>query len=279
MNLFPSFLKKRDATNLQLRVMSALLLAPPALFAVSMGGILYAVAVACAVTIGVYEWLHIVSPKARIQTVSIACSMVLAVLMAGTLSSLPFAAGLGIVLTVLLYFISSVRDPENPAHWIAFSLPYMAGSGLALLALRSNPENGLGMILLLLGIVWSTDIGAYIAGRTIGGPKLAPRISPNKTWAGLIGGMVAATVLGYGIAYVLGAGRPEIVLLLAPVLAVVAQIGDLFESYFKRRGGIKESGDLIPGHGGILDRIDGLVFAAVFLFLFQTVLGESLLWF
>lgn len=279
MPLFPSFLKRHNSTNFQLRIMSALLLAPPALFAVYMGGVLYAVAVACAVTIGIYEWLHIVSPKARIQTVSIACSMVLVILMAGALSSIPFAAGLGAVLTVFLYFISSVRDPKNPAPWIALGVPYMAGSGLALLALRENPENGLGMILFLLGVVWGTDIGAYVAGRAIGGPKLIPSVSPNKTWAGLIGGMGTATVLGYAIAYALGAERPEIALLLAPVLAVVAQIGDLFESYFKRRGGIKESGDLIPGHGGILDRIDGLVFAAVFLFLFQATLGESLLWF
>ena len=99
---------------------------------------------------------------------------------------------------------------------------------------------------------------------------------PSKTWAGLIGGVVLATLSGYFIAVFLGAKNPSLALFLSPLLAIMAQGGDLFESYFKRRAGLKESGDLIPGHGGVLDRIDGLVVAAIFAYLFQSALGEKL---
>jgi phosphatidate cytidylyltransferase len=157
-------------------------------------------------------------------------------------------------------------------------MPYMAGGGLALLALRATPGAGAGLTLYLLLTVWATDIGAFIAGRIFGGRKLAPSISPNKTWAGLLGGMAAATLAGYFVATALDADRPAVALALSPVLAVIAQLGDLFESHFKRRAGVKESGDLIPGHGGVLDRIDGLVFAGVFAALFQAAIGQQIQW-
>jgi phosphatidate cytidylyltransferase len=153
------------------------------------------------------------------------------------------------------------------APWIAFGLPYMAGSGLALVYLRTMPDAILGRahVYYLLVVVWGTDIGAFLTGRLIGGPKLAPAISPNKTWAGLFGGMALAAGLGYAAAAVCGSGSLGVYTGLAVVLAVVAQLGDLFKSFFKRRAGVKDSGQLIPGHGGVLDRIDGLVFAAMFL--------------
>ena len=130
----------------------------------------------------------------------------------------------------------------------------------------------------LFAVVWSTDIGAYIFGRVIGGPKLAPRISPNKTWSGLLGGMFLAAFLGYDIALAFGAKQAWVALPLAVGLAAVAQLGDLYKSHFKRRAGVKDSGTMIPGHGGVLDRIDGLVFAAVALAVFQIVLGGCLHW-
>ncbi|MDX2113290.1 MAG: phosphatidate cytidylyltransferase [Alphaproteobacteria bacterium] len=126
----------------------------------------------------------------------------------------------------------------------------------------SDLNGGAHVVLYLLFVVWATDIGAYFAGKRIGGPKLAPALSPNKTWAGLLGGMAAAAAVGaicasftpYPLSLVGCA-------LLAMLLAVVAQAGDLFESWLKRRAGVKDSGTLIPGHGGLLDRIDGLVTA------------------
>jgi phosphatidate cytidylyltransferase len=108
-----------------------------------------------------------------------------------------------------------------------------------------------------MAVVWATDIGAFFAGRRIGGIKLAPTISPSKTWAGLIGGMVAAGVIGAGLGIL--RELPLATVWLGVPLALVAQIGDLFESALKRRAGVKDSGHLLPGHGGVLDRLDGLV--------------------
>ena len=139
---------------------------------------------------------------------------------------------------------------------LGFGIAYVAFPAIALLFLREQP-NGLLLALWTLATVWVTDIGAYFAGRAIGGPKLAPAISPNKTWAGLIGGVVAAALLGAAMhqAY----GLPLRLTLASPFLAVVAQAGDLFESWLKRRAGVKDSGNILPGHGGVLDRLDGLV--------------------
>jgi phosphatidate cytidylyltransferase len=124
------------------------------------------------------------------------------------------------------------------------------------------PQDGIALVLWALIVTWATDIGAYFAGRAFGRTKLAPTISPNKTVAGLIGGMAAATLFG-GV-WVIGIGlEQKLLLVLAPLFAVLAQAGDLFESWMKRRAGVKDSGNWLPGHGGLLDRLDGLVPVAV----------------
>ena len=129
------------------------------------------------------------------------------------------------------------------------------------------PAQGRDLVFWLLAVVWATDIGAYFAGRGIGGAKLAPAISPNKTWAGLIGGALAAALVGIIAARLLGSGAIPLAVG-GMALAVVAQGGDLLESWCKRRFGVKDSSHVIPGHGGILDRVDGLlaVFPAAFLY-------------
>ena len=127
---------------------------------------------------------------------------------------------------------------------------------LALVLLRRH-EAGLVLALWALALVWATDIGAFFAGRTIGGPKLAPRISPSKTWSGLLGGVALAAALG-AILHMQG-GLPLHLAAVTPLLAVLAQAGDLFESRLKRRAGVKDSGHILPGHGGVLDRLDGVV--------------------
>lgn len=127
----------------------------------------------------------------------------------------------------------------------------------ALLILRNGPH-GFGLTLWTLAIVWATDIGAYFTGRYFGGPKLAPSISPAKTWSGLIGGAVAAGVVGPIVASH-GHNMPMACYILGAPLGLLAQGGDLFESWLKRVAGVKDSGSLIPGHGGVLDRLDGVV--------------------
>jgi phosphatidate cytidylyltransferase len=132
---------------------------------------------------------------------------------------------------------------------------------LALLSIRSHP-NGLVLTLWTMALVWACDSGAFFAGRAIGGPKLAPEISPNKTWAGFIGGIASAAVFA-GILYWFFA-LPLGLAIATPVLAMLAQAGDLYESHLKRRAGVKDSGNLLPGHGGLMDRLDGLVAVAPF---------------
>ncbi|HKT75921.1 MAG TPA: phosphatidate cytidylyltransferase, partial [Sphingobium sp.] len=127
---------------------------------------------------------------------------------------------------------------------------------------QQTPPGTSGLLLAFwaLSLVWATDVGAYFAGRAIGGPKLAPRVSPSKTWAGLAGGVLAALVLGFLLHRF--AGLPIQLAAASGLLAVAAQLGDLLESHMKRRAGVKDSGTLLPGHGGVMDRLDGVVAAA-----------------
>ncbi len=150
--------------------------------------------------------------------------------------------------------------------WAAGGIIYALLPAIALSQVRDAPH-GLMVIVWIFIIVWGSDIGAYFAGRAIGGPKLAPMISPKKTWAGFFGGLVAA-ILGTVIwlqffAYI----RPDFAILIAGVLSIFSQLGDLFESWVKRHFNVKDSGQLIPGHGGIMDRVDGLIVAAVAFYL------------
>jgi phosphatidate cytidylyltransferase len=128
--------------------------------------------------------------------------------------------------------------------------------------LRRDPNVGLAAILFLFALVWATDIAGYFAGRTFGGPKLAPKISPNKTWSGAIGGFTGAIIAGVAVAKFFALGDLVTIGIVALVLSAVAQAGDLFESAIKRRFGAKDAGNLIPGHGGFMDRLDGFVIAA-----------------
>ena len=139
--------------------------------------------------------------------------------------------------------------------WIGLGLLYILTAAAALVWLRSLDTGAI--VLWVFIVTWSTDILAYFTGRSIGGPKLAPSISPGKTWSGLAGGVLGAAIGGALVVHLLGLATGLI--LLAPLLAVAAQGGDLFESALKRRAGVKDSGRLLPGHGGVLDRLDGLM--------------------
>lgn len=145
--------------------------------------------------------------------------------------------------------------------WNVGGFAYALAAAASLLWLRERSDHGVALVLWVFILVWSTDIGAYFTGRTIGGPKLAPAISPGKTWAGFYGGVVAAAVLGGAWAFY--EQLPTTVLLLAPLFSVAAQGGDLFESWMKRRAGVKDSGRWLPGHGGVFDRVDGLLPVAI----------------
>ena len=145
--------------------------------------------------------------------------------------------------------------------WSIAGFAYALLPALALLWVRERDAHGLYLLLWIFIVTWTTDIGAYFVGRALGKRKLAPSISPGKTVAGLYGGMAAAALLGG--AWAIWTGLPGLLLWLAPLFALAAQGGDLFESWMKRRAGVKDSGNWLPGHGGVLDRLDGMVPVAV----------------
>ncbi|HZF42556.1 MAG TPA: phosphatidate cytidylyltransferase [Sphingomonadaceae bacterium] len=154
------------------------------------------------------------------------------------------------------------------AGWFVGGVAYALVPAVALLWTRLLPE-GASLVLWAFVVTWATDIFAYLVGRAFGGPKLAPTMSPNKTWSGLAGGVAGATLLGGLLAVYLD--LPTEFLLAAPFFAVAAQIGDLLESGLKRRAGVKDAGKMLPGHGGVMDRLDGLVPVAVMTAMLATV--------
>lgn len=174
----------------------------------------------------------------------------------------PFAAGVswlafGLMMAAFFFILLTARSLR-----LALGILYVCIPVMALLFLRGLEPGRFGLLLAFwaLALVWATDIGAYFAGRSIGGPKLAPRISPSKTWSGLAGGVLAALMTGF-LLYRF-AGLPIQLAAASGLLAVAAQLGDLLESSMKRRAGVKDSGKLLPGHGGVMDRLDGVVAAA-----------------
>ena len=171
-----------------------------------------------------------------------------------------FAVFVAAIATAMFYEWTRIARGWGAA-WYMAGFVYALVPALALLWIRERDAQGLALLVWAFIVTWSTDIGAYFAGRRFGRRKLAPAISPGKTVEGLYGGVAAATVLGGAWAYLTGLGLA--LLALAPVLAVAAQGGDLFESSMKRRAGVKDSGTWLPGHGGVLDRLDGLVPVAV----------------
>jgi phosphatidate cytidylyltransferase len=271
--------------NLFLRVASAAVLVPVVLVALYLGGDVFALGLLLVWCVGFGEWVRLTDP-ATPKGVRVVLIMALVALL-GMGELLPAdKAWMGLGGTLLLMgefarFFSKDRRAWT-GYGVAAGLAYLGASGMALLRLRDIPVGGFAVTLYLLLAVWGTDTGAFIAGRLIGGPKLAPKISPKKTWAGLLGGMALAGAFGYGAAAFSAAHGvawpdPARAAWVAVALAVVAQMGDLFESFLKRRAGVKDSGSLIPGHGGVLDRIDGLVTAAIALDLVLTFAGQAAL--
>jgi phosphatidate cytidylyltransferase len=149
-----------------------------------------------------------------------------------------------------------------PRSWAIAGFLYAAAAQVSSIVVRLDDRQGFVALVFILLVVWCTDIGGYFAGRTIGGPKLWPRVSPNKTWAGAAGGFVASLIVAAGFA-MNGFGKMGPLLMIAAALSVASQLGDLFESAIKRRFGVKDSSHIIPGHGGLMDRLDGYVAAVV----------------
>ncbi len=249
------------SSGLRTRVLSALVLAPVVLGLTYFGGAAFDVMMLIIACLMAYEWNRMCCGGETATNFIILVAILASVGIAGL-------AWISLVVTLLsaglAFAITAVIEKSSPKRplWLAAGVIYIAVPCNAVIWLRADPETGLATILWLLAVIWATDIGAYFAGRGIGGPRLAPRISPKKTWAGLAGGMIAAAAVGWATAAVLGLPNAPALIAFSIILALVAQGGDLLESAIKRHFKVKDSGNLIPGHGGLLDRFDGLMTAA-----------------
>jgi phosphatidate cytidylyltransferase len=263
----PAAIALKDRRNLVMRIIAALVLAPVAILIAYLGGWIWATLVILA-AIGLYaEWLSIVGMAGRWQ---VATPGVIALIMIGWWLGQAHFAALLVTLALGLFVVAALA-PERRI-WAAAGFLYAAAAEIAAILMRMDPGHGLSALILILFVVWATDIGGYIAGRSIGGPKLWPRVSPNKTWAGAIGGFAASLMVASGFAAFKFAGTVPL-LTLGALLSIAAQFGDLFESAVKRRFGVKDSGRIIPGHGGLLDRLDGFVAAIILAAIFGLLRG------
>ena len=255
--------------NLRDRIASAIVLVAIALLAAWWGGLpfrLFCAAVGGAV---IFEWMsasraQVADPLRIIAPGLVAAVLVL--LVVGSTAVIPATLAAIGVATVL--GIAAKREA-----WSGAGVAYALAAAIPLSFIRDDAGHGLAAIWFLFAVVWSTDILAYFTGRALGGAKLAPSISPGKTWSGAIGGLAAALVFGALMAWVLGMRLDVVLLALMAGMSIASQSGDLFESWVKRRCGVKDSSHLIPGHGGVMDRVDGLLAAALLFWLVGSLLS------
>jgi phosphatidate cytidylyltransferase len=246
-------------SELALRVCSALVLVPLAIGTAYLGGWPFALFWGAAAIGVLWEWSSLVARHEQFSTLLAGgASLALAVVLVATGHVLPAL----IVVAMGALGAASLTLAERRT-WVAAGIPYAGVLAIGPIILRSDGEQGFLAVLFLFAIVWTTDIGAYFVGRAFGGPKLVPRVSPNKTWAGAIGGLLASVVVAVVVAKMAALTSLFALAMVAVVLSVLAQAGDLFESFLKRRFDAKDSSHLIPGHGGLMDRLDGFVTASV----------------
>ena len=259
---------KVGSAELTLRILSGLVLAPLAIGIAYIGGWPFVVFWGIAALGVLWEWTTLVAKKDRRSIIMVgAAAVLLAIALAGSVGNAIeglHETRLLAAVTVLAMGMLAVAAlaPRSQRVWVAGSIPYAGVLGIAPVVLRSDVEHGFTATIFLYLCVWATDIVAYVVGRAFGGPKLLPHVSPKKTWSGSIGGIVAAVIVAIAVAQVWGLSQVLALAAIAIVLSVVSQAGDLFESALKRRFGAKDSGHLIPGHGGLMDRLDGFVAAA-----------------
>ncbi len=271
-----------DIGGTRRRVLSSLVLIPVTLALVYLGGAALAALVALVLSAAALEWDRMANGirwgVSSAVTAAVISGTLAALLLVGPTTALIVAGG-GAALAFLAGLITRAHPIGSGAGALALS-----AAGIAFLWLRADSETGRAMIFWLLAVVWAGDVGGYFLGRALGGLRLAPRLSPAKTWAGAVGGMIAALLAGAFMGWLLARvgwlpAMPvlSVLILGSLALSLAAQAGDLGESALKRRFAVKDSGRLIPGHGGVLDRLDSLLAAAPVLALAHLAAGSPLL--
>lgn len=267
-------LARTEYGSLRPRVLSAVALAPLPIAAIWFGSPWLPLLTALAGAVMAWEWGRLCRRGRLGATGIVLVGVVLAAIATATLTTLSFAIGFALLGAGIVFWFARGRPDLDP-EWTAFGALWVALPCICLLWLARGGPNGRATLLWVLAVVWATDIGAYSIGRTLGGPRLAPRWSPRKTWAGLAGGAVCAGLAGWATAIWLGISPVLPLVLLSAGLAIVEQFGDLAESLAKRRFGVKDSSGLIPGHGGLLDRLDGLLAVIPVVALLTMIAGRS----
>ncbi|AZO07223.1 MULTISPECIES: phosphatidate cytidylyltransferase [unclassified Mesorhizobium] len=249
-------------SNLQQRVISAIVMAALTLALTWLGGLPFRLFCGAIAALIFYEWTRM-ARAGNGAALGFLPEALIVIFIGALIAGVP---ALWLLLLIAILVAVAAVAARGAAQWEASGVAYAALSGFSLAYLRDENHSGLIAILFLFAVVWATDIAAYFVGRAVGGPKLAPSISPGKTRSGAVGGAVGGLAGGLLLAIAAGAGNLVQLGLAALTLSVVSQIGDLFESWVKRRHGAKDSSNLIPGHGGVMDRVDGLVAAALALY-------------
>ena len=260
--------------SLRPRVLSAIALAPLPIAAIWFGSPWLPLLTALAGTVMAWEWGRLCRRGRFGATGIVLVGVVLATIATATLTTLGLAVGFALLGAGIVFWSARGRPDLHP-EWTAFGALWVTLPCICLLWLARGGPSGRATLLWVLAVVWATDIGAYVIGRMLGGPRLAPRWSPRKTWAGLAGGVACAALTGWATAIWLGISPALPLVLLSTGLAIVEQFGDLAESLAKRRFGVKDSSGLIPGHGGLFDRLDGLLAVIPVVALLTLIDGRS----
>ncbi|MTH97875.1 phosphatidate cytidylyltransferase [Roseibium sp. RKSG952] len=259
-------------SDLKIRFLSAVVMAPAVLVIAWFGGLAFSLLALIGILLFMKEWFALTGTRDTSKRAYAGYAVLIAIAAAFDLGYPGMSLLVAVFGAGLAYLLGGA---DRTARWAAEGVLYSGLALYGLLGARSG-DNGQLFLFFLLIVVWATDIGAYFTGRTLGGPKLWRQVSPNKTWSGATGGLVAANLFGVGFVAMFGHVNVWWWVVLASVFSVVSQLGDLMESAIKRRFDVKDSSGLIPGHGGVMDRVDGLVAAAITAAALGLVLGGTL---